>query len=346
MNRFFEVHRNYPINILEADKTLFSHEIIRRIPEPEMIFLSNFIIDGNGVFIACKSLSIKVTEKNQVYSISWIKLILLSLKKLIKFRISLLFKIKIWFTDGWSYGYFHWILDALPRLFSLLERNTNLGKIVYLPAYYENIDFIAPSLEAFGIGDVRYLKPKKYYIFRKVVFQTHLAPTGNYHEETIRKMKSKLLKSIVSADHCGAHDRIYISRKKASRRRIINEEELVPVLKKYKFKIVCFEDYSWEEQVMMCSKSNTIIGLHGAGLTNMLFMPEGSSVLELRKRDDSHNNCYFSLASALNHDYYYQLCEADQEDILEADFSVDPVLLGSNIEQIFAGISKNVSVTN
>ena len=54
-----------------------------------------------------------------------------------------------------------------------------------------------------------------------------------------------------------------------------------------------------------------LISNHGAGLTNMLFMKAGGNVLELRHRGDKHNNCYFSLASTLRLNYYYQLCDSE-----------------------------------
>ena len=81
-----------------------------------------------------------------------------------------------------------------------------------------------------------------------------------------------------------------------------------------------------------------MISNHGGGLTNILFMKSGSSVLELRQSGDSHNNCYFSLASALYLKYYYQLCHSENpdEDAHTADLIVDCRRLRKNIEQILA----------
>lgn len=43
----------------------------------------------------------------------------------------------------------------------------------------------------------------------------------------------------------------------------------------------------------------------------MLFMEADTAVLEFRHQGDTHNNCYFSLASALNIKYFYQTCQSD-----------------------------------
>lgn len=74
-----------------------------------------------------------------------------------------------------------------------------------------------------------------------------------------------------------------------------------------------------------------LVSLHGAGLTNMLFMHKGGSVLELRKSDDSNNNCYFSLTSALDLNYYYQKCEGDSASTQTANLKVDIQTLKKNI---------------
>ena len=65
------------------------------------------------------------------------------------------------------------------------------------------------------------------------------------------------------------------------------------------------EDWSYEEQISYTSRASVLLSLHGAGLTHMLFMPKGSKVIEIRLDGDSLNNCYFSMASGLDHDYFY-----------------------------------------
>jgi hypothetical protein len=70
----------------------------------------------------------------------------------------------------------------------------------------------------------------------------------------------------------------------------------------------------------------------------MLFLPERSSVFELRKFGDSHCNCYFILASALGVKFYYQQCQAENpdEDGGSADVLVDVRLFRKNLELMLA----------
>jgi capsular polysaccharide biosynthesis protein len=66
----------------------------------------------------------------------------------------------------------------------------------------------------------------------------------------------------------------------------------------------------------------------------MLFMSPGTKVLELRHATDCINNCYFTLASALNLDYFYQSCEPENpaEEPHTANLRVDVAALRTNLE--------------
>ena len=64
--------------------------------------------------------------------------------------------------------------------------------------------------------------------------------------------------------------RIWVSRELASKRKIKNFNEIEPVLKKYKFQIVNFENLSFKDQIYISHNAEIIAGLHGAGLSNML----------------------------------------------------------------------------
>jgi len=56
-------------------------------------------------------------------------------------------------------------------------------------------------------------------------------------------------------------------RTRADKRRVVNEKEIAPILERH-------------EQVKKCLNAEVIVGPHGAGLVNMLFMKEEGGVLE------------------------------------------------------------------
>jgi capsular polysaccharide biosynthesis protein len=162
---------------------------------------------------------------------------------------------------------------------------------------------------------------------------THTAPSGHYNEELIRGVRALLLNCHGHADPGGEGERIYISRGRAPKRRILNEDAVRELMEQFGFKTIYAEDHSFADQVRICSRARYLVSNHGAGLTNMLFMPVGSSVLELRHHTDAINNCYFTLSSALNLNYFYQTCQsgAAGQDPHAADLMVDLTVLEGNL---------------
>ena len=75
--------------------------------------------------------------------------------------------------------------------------------------------------------------------------------------------------------------RIYTSRANARWRKIVNEEELYPILFKYGFEIVCPEQLSFLDSVFIFQAAEVVCGLHGANLANISFCMPGSLVVEI-----------------------------------------------------------------
>ena len=92
---------------------------------------------------------------------------------------------------------------------------------------------------------------------------------------------------------------------------------------KHGFEIVYTEKLSLKDQISLMCETKTLVSLHGAALTNMIFLPENSEVIELRNHGDSKTNCYFNLANALGLKYYYTLNKGNCADSITTDFTID-----------------------
>jgi capsular polysaccharide biosynthesis protein len=107
------------------------------------------------------------------------------------------------------------------------------------------------------------------------------------------------------------------------------------------------EDLSFIRQIKLMQGTKVLLGAHGAGLTNMLFMPAGSVVVEIRKEGDCHNNCFYSLASALGHRYYYAIAKSssskvDRYEYFAEDFFVDVAHLSTVLRKVAKDCSIHV----
>ena len=129
----------------------------------------------------------------------------------------------------------------------------------------------------------------------------------------------------------------------ASKRKVKNEEDILPVLQKFGFEIIYLETIEFEKQVGLMVNAKVVLGMHGAGLTNMLFMERGQKVVEIIINGKGHNNCYFNMANELGHEYYYIVGETNDPDNPDTDIIVDPARLESLLKKILGNKFDKIS---
>jgi len=326
--------RTLPVNFNQADLGLFEHELKKTIPATALLRLEDVVINPAGIIFR-GSIVLPESFPNPRLVDTWAGP-KARLKILAKYFLARHHKKMgrdaYWITDSWSKGYFHWMTDALPRLFTIREEIKT--ETLLLPGAYSGEEYIGSSLKPFVIQDVQYIHDT--FRYKNLKMPTHTAPTGNYNENVTRGLRNLYADYYQNARSDRFDNKIYISRGKAEKRKIANEEECIAIVEEYGFKTFYFEDHSFEQQVAIALNTQYLISNHGAGLTNMLFMKSGSSVLELRQSGDTQNNCYFSLASALHLKYFYQLCHSENpdEDTYTGNLIVDCQRLRKNIEQM------------
>jgi capsular polysaccharide biosynthesis protein len=90
------------------------------------------------------------------------------------------------------------------------------------------------------------------------------------------------LRSLAEDQGCRpAHRRLYVSRADAPRRRLLNEDKVLEVLAPSGFECVVPGQMPFEEQVRTFAEADVVVGICGAGLANMVFMPPGGTVVML-----------------------------------------------------------------
>lgn len=230
--------------------------------------------------------------------------------------------------DDWSKEYFHWFTDALPRLIAS-EKYLN-NHVILIPKKIEKkYRYIKESLSYFKINYFFY-ETKKIKI-NNLILPSHTSLTGNYNSSLINNVRDRF----IDCNIVTANKRIFLSRRKARMRKIINENEVIDILLKYDFEIHIFEDYSLKRQIEIMQNTKILVGLHGGGLTNMLFMPREGKVLELRNMNDTSHNCFFSLASDLNHYYYYIENEGNTTNTHIVDIKVNLIDFENALKKMF-----------
>ena len=66
---------------------------------------------------------------------------------------------------------------------------------------------------------------------------------------------------------------------------------------------------SWNEQVQLMENTDILVGVHGAGLTQALFLPPNSYIIELAATSFQNRVHFRQLSAWLGHDYQNILCK-------------------------------------
>lgn len=325
------VHRQLPINFQQADLPLFAHELEKSLPATKLVELEDVSVSADGILfqglhILPASFAFPFLQ-DQWRTRSRVKFLVTNhlLRKRRRFE-----QDALWLTDDWSLGYFHWLSDVLSKLYAMRDRINDF--VLLLPAQYQSAPFVEASLNAFEVNKIEFIQPNEVLTVDRLTIATPIAPSGHFREDVIKGVRRVLLERYGAKQRPAR--RLYLSRSRAPKRRVVNEVEVLALMRELGFEIVFAEDLTFSEQVNLASTANLLVSNHGAGLTNMLFLPEGANVLELRHRNDAVNNCYFTLASALGLNYFYQKCASpDQtEDAHTADLIVDTQELRENLQ--------------
>ncbi|NJL85250.1 MAG: glycosyltransferase family 61 protein [Leptolyngbyaceae cyanobacterium SM1_1_3] len=228
--------------------------------------------------------------------------------------------------QGLPNGYYHKIIDLVPRCFLLNNpayAQIDEIKLLYAEPLAEVEQLMVPKLVPANVKRVR-LEPGRLYRLEKLILPTFLTQFGSGYLPAayLQKVREMLLPKRPSKK---CH-RIYISRAKSAsgqkKRHILNEPELFAALKSFGFQRYCLEDYSLEEKIELFYDAETVVGAYGGGLTHILFS-EKINVLELQIMAKMQTYYYY-LNKALGHNFRF-IC-ADKANNRE-NFSV-------NIDQV------------
>lgn len=189
-----------------------------------------------------------------------------------------------------AWTYYHQVVENLPGYLFLRELYPDALTLVP-----ERGSFIARQiLKDLGVP---YLTHKRQVKVNKLFLVGQGRDSGFPHPKDIEILRSR----IIPLARRGESPRvIYVSRVSSSRS-FSNEGELVQRLRGLGgVEVVELEKFSFLDQVGLFANASMVLGAHGAGLTNQIWMPSGSEVVELADRDYL-NPVFETLATLLGH---------------------------------------------
>jgi len=237
------------------------------------------------------------------------------------------------------FGYFSWFTTNLPRLIKV--HNKNPQAILLITEEINRFPFVKESLKLFPNLERLEVKDGHHMFVKNFVFAQVRPWTSQFEYDDLQLVRNQCFNFIDSQKQSNiSMQLVYVSRRKAKRRNITNETEVEEYLQTKGFTSICFEDYSVFEQIAIMRQAKVFISLHGAGLTNTIFMSPNTTVLELSPIPDKDNQFRFPfwrICDLLQVSYSIQFCQTinkGEVDIYTRDVTVDMELFKLNCNQI------------
>ena len=167
-------------------------------------------------------------------------------------------------------NYFSNLLHFLPRIF--FNKKTNLKLAIHRNSSNKYRNFIESILKSLNIEFTFVFLDDDFYYFIDSEFPQFL----NINDSI--KILKKFLNPKTNVE---LSKKIYVTREDSNYRKIINEGDVVTLLRKKGYKVINPQLYEIEEQIEIFSNAEKIIAPHGSNLANIIFCKPGTEIFEI-----------------------------------------------------------------
>lgn len=247
-------------------------------------------------------------------------------------------------TQGGQSCYYHWLTEVLGRLAMLDKAGIAYDK-VYAPV---DTPFKKETLKLWGVADDQIIEPygcEKHIEADELIVPSlvdrlvpDLVPSLSSYAslEIVQALRAKFLPIIerdVSLQNKYSK-KIFISRKDAVVRKVINEDEVFERFEKLGFVRYELSKLSFKEQVALFRDAEKIVAVHGAGLANIIFSQPGTELIEIFQARSDTTYWYLSQQLGLKHTCFATQEFEEMDPAGFKDTEIAPHLVDAMIEQL------------
>lgn len=210
--------------------------------------------------------------------------------------------------------FYHWLFESVPGILRC-KQNFPTRKII-LPT--KRSRYVDESLKIL-LGEnwkSNILESDRPVIVDEVSFYTKISGGQFVHPKDVKLVRDSLLRNL-EIPIIRDKKRLYISRKKA-RSRSTDESKLENFFENLGFLTVILEDLPLTEQIELFSGASHVVGLHGAGLSHLIFADQCCCILELFHQHYL-NDCYARLAAVMGLRYSALVADSTNDYIFNED---------------------------
>ncbi len=241
--------------------------------------------------------------------------------------------------NAWSQNYWHWIIDCLTRLegIEFYYQKTGIKPQLIIDANPTSWQVDSLKLLGYQPQDCIQWNKSRMRVNKLIIssFRRHYDKVYSVESPSASCWIRERMLSHLSdnEDIKPFSSKIFISRRKAGGRRIINENDVIATLAEFGFITYVLEDMNFADEVRLFSQAKIVVAPHGAGLTNIIFS-QSLTLIELFGL--SISPCFANLARGLGFQYGYIQCQSPHTALRyhDSDMIVDTIQLKKLLVQM------------
>lgn len=186
--------------------------------------------------------------------------------------------VSVWFYPFGNLD--HFLRECLPSILLLKESGIGFSEINFIcseinPSFYSLlIDIGIPASSIIVTGN-RWIECERLILPCFGSFG-HLHSPSRYYTKILDEVLER-----ISSEKAVVYERVYVSRRRAKMRRVINEGVMEDGLVSRGFHIVDPGDYSVKEQINIFKNASLVLGPHGMGIANYAFSKKEANLFEI-----------------------------------------------------------------
>ena len=200
----------------------------------------------------------------------------------------------------WLPNYYHWTVQVIPRI-KLIQSVIDLQSVDHWIITDPSPPYVVEWLQLIGIDPARIVPTANGRTIRCEQLIVSSVPSPNRHVqawviEYIRSLAPGL--PVLSGPK-----RLFIARNEGEKRRVVNAEHEAA---KAGFEPILLHNKTVAEKISLFQGADCVVGVHGAGLTNMIFCQSSTRILELAPRNLTYPTFWkLSRQRGLRHEFLF-----------------------------------------
>jgi len=221
-------------------------------------------------------------------------------------------------------NYFHWFLDALPRILAAEAYSQFSGQpfSILIPQrlqswQWDSLMFMGlPPEQLLGVPASAQAMSWSFTGMISSFSHRHIRHSDTGHFDAlcppaIQTLSRRMIEGAAVHERPSRFSkRLYVSRGNVSLRRVSNEEAVMDYLSTYGFECISLDNMPLHRQIQLFHQATHVISAHGGALTNLIYLSPGCQVLEIFQNGHGLRPDFFQLTALAGGIYSFSLANS------------------------------------